>query len=53
MLNVRLRFYLYIVIGVGGSIALLADPDLHAASRVVELFKSLAALSQDALSALR
>jgi hypothetical protein len=53
MLNLPLRFFLYIVIGVAASISLLADPDLHAASRIVELFQSLVTLSQNAFSALR
>lgn len=53
MANLPLRYYLYVVIGVGGSIILMTDPDLHAASRLVELFQSVATLSQNAFSALR
>jgi hypothetical protein len=53
MLNIRPRVYLYIVIAVAGSITLLTDPDLLAASRIGDLFQSLAAACRNALSALR
>lgn len=53
MLNIKPRFYLYIVIAVAGSITLLTDPDLHVVSRIGELAHSVDTWYRNALSALR
>lgn len=52
MHGIRLRYYLYIAVGVAALVMMLIDPELRAASRIGALFQSVSALSREVFAAL-
>jgi transcriptional/translational regulatory protein YebC/TACO1 len=52
MHDIRLRYYLYIAVGVAALVMMLTDPEMRALSHIAALYQSLTALSREAFSAL-